>query len=199
MIKLGVITDEVSQSLSEVVAFARQYGLSAVELRSVEGLGPFQWDDSLVARMAQVFREEGLAVCCLSLPFFKCALADTAVRAAHIETLARSLAHAGALGCGLVRGFCFWREARLSLPLCQIVEAYAPVLPLLRDAGITLVLESDPAVYGHTARDLAAILQAIDSPHVRALWDGGNLLFIILGVFAVVIIGVVVFVFVKKK
>ena len=46
MFQLGIITDEVSQNLKEVAAFCRDFDLSHVELRSVEGKGPFEWRDA---------------------------------------------------------------------------------------------------------------------------------------------------------
>lgn len=177
MPRLSVITDEVTQSLRETVDFAHAFSLSAVELRSVEGVGPFDWDAALVQEMRRVFAGEGLAVCCLSLPFFKCDLADAAARAAQVNSLRRALEHANQLNCRLVRGFCFWRVPGDPLPKEAVAEAYQPILPLLKDAGVTMVIEADPSVNGHTARDLAALLGAIDSQQVRALWDGGNLLF----------------------
>ncbi|MCY9670227.1 hypothetical protein M5X11_35940 [Paenibacillus alginolyticus] len=34
--RLGILTDEVSQDLREAIAFAQQFGLQALELRSVD-------------------------------------------------------------------------------------------------------------------------------------------------------------------
>lgn len=39
--RLGVITDEVSQDIWEAAGFARHFGLDALELRSVNDRGPF--------------------------------------------------------------------------------------------------------------------------------------------------------------
>lgn len=177
MIKASVITDEVSQSLQEVLAFARRHALDGVELRSIEGMGAFDFDTRQVRSLASAFRGEGLAVCCLSLPLYKCGLDDVGARAEHEDKLKRAIEHAQLLGCSLLRGFCFWREPDLPLPLAGIAEAYHAVIPLLEGTGIRIVLEADPSVYGHTARDLLAIVRAIDSPAVRVLFDGGNLLF----------------------
>lgn len=177
MLKRSVITDEVSQSIPVVLAFAKEYALDAVELRSVEDKGPFEYDDALIDRLAQAFSQANLPVCALSLPLFKCDMDDQATQDAHLLALEKAIAHAGRLGCRLLRGFCFWRPADGSLPLEAIARAYARVIPLVAAADMRIVIESDPSVNGHTAHHLAAILQAIDSPYVRALWDGGNLIY----------------------
>lgn len=177
MPRLSVITDEVSQSLREVVDFAHAFSLDAVELRSVGGRGPFAWDKAFVSEMARVFAGEGLEVCALSLPFFKCDLADDGARAEHMASLRRAMEHASRLNSRLLRGFCFWRTPGAPLPKEAVAEAYQPVIPRLRDAGMTMVIEADPAVHGHTARDMLALVTAIGDECVRVLWDGGNLLF----------------------
>lgn len=181
MMKRSVITDEVSQSIPDVLAFARSFSLDAVELRSVEGKGPFEFDKTLVETLRTEFVQAGFPVCCLSLPFYKCAIDDLVARQSHIESLKRSLEHADRLGCGLVRGFCFWRDPSAPLPVLQVAEAYQAAIPLLQDANVTLVIEADPSVNGHTARDLKALIEGIDSPAVQALWDGGNLLYAVDG------------------
>jgi len=175
--KLSVITDEVSQNLDEVIAFCQHYHLDGVELRSVEGIGAFDFDRRLVQRMRDQFSSAGLEVCCLSLPFFKCDYRDLAARQQHLDSLKRSLENAHVLGARFVRGFCFWRQKEQPLAVSALQEAFIPVIPLLAESGVTMVLESDPSVNGHTASGLAGYLQAIDSQAVRALWDGGNLLF----------------------
>lgn len=177
MLKRSVITDEVSQSIPVVLDFAKQFSLDALELRSVEDRGPFDYDDALVDRLAEAFGAAGLPVCALSLPLFKCDAEDLQTQATHLAALKAAIAHAKRLGCRLLRGFCFWRPQDGSLPMEAITRAYAQAIPLVAEADMRIVIESDPSVNGHTAHALATILAAIDSPYVRALWDGGNLLF----------------------
>ena len=45
---------------------------------------------------------------------------------------------------------------------------------MAQDAGVTIVLESDPSVNGHTAVELGELIDCIDHPAVQALFDGGN-------------------------
>ncbi len=175
--KLSIITDEISQQLDDVIAFCRHFGLPGVELRSVEGLGVFDWTPQLVNRLQAGLSAAGLQVCCLSLPFYKCAYQDATARQTHLDGLKRSLEIARTLGAGIVRGFCFWRNADQQLAPEALQAAFFDVVPLLRDYGVTMALESDPSVNGHTAAALAGYVRSIDSPQVRALWDGGNLLF----------------------
>lgn len=177
MIRFSVITDEVSQDLGDAIAFAKTFGLDGVELRSVWDTSIFDASHSDVLRMRSMLDTAGLSVCCLSLPFFKCDLEDAATRAEHLKKLETALEHAKMLGASFVRGFSFWEKAEGPTPYDRIAEAFAPALPLLQQAGVRMVLEFDPSVYAGTATKLAKLLTALNSPWVRAVWDGGNLMF----------------------
>ena len=52
---VGVITDEVSQSLACAIEFCKGFGLSALELRSVDGVSPFDWTEEQVRAFQQRF------------------------------------------------------------------------------------------------------------------------------------------------
>ena len=175
--KLSIISDEVSQQLNEIICFCRQFKLKAVELRSIEGLGAFEFTPGLAKRMREQFGALGIEVCSLSLPFYKCEYSDLQTRRQHLESLKRSLEMAQYLGAKIVRGFCFWRHEDAPLTEAALSDAYAPVLPLLADSGVVMGLEADPSVNGHTSAILAGYVRAIGSPFVRAVWDGGNLLY----------------------
>ena len=89
MFQLGVITDEVSQNLREAAIFAKEYGLTALELRSVNERGPFQWtmeDAKAIKAIADEFR---LSIAAISSPLFKCDITDEETIRQHIEGFRR--------------------------------------------------------------------------------------------------------------
>ena len=86
MFQLGIITDEVSQSLKEVAAFCRDFDLSHVELRSVEGKGPFEWQQKEADYIQRFTKDNGLSVVALSAPLFKCDIGDQAAIENHIDS-----------------------------------------------------------------------------------------------------------------
>ena len=175
MIKRSVITDEVSQDPGEVIAFAQAFHLDGLELRTICGKGLLEMDDTLIEELRGRFQDAGLAVCCFSLPLFKCDVADLATQEAQIAAFPRLLQYAKALGTERMRGFCFWKCEN---PYARLREVYGKIAPMAQDAGITIVLESDPSVNGHTALKLREMIECIDHPAVQALFDGGNYPFV---------------------
>lgn len=169
--KRSVITDEVSQNPEEVVSFAKAFGLDGLELRTICDKSLMEMDEPLANRLKERFQEAGLPVCCFSLPLFKCDIADIAAQEAQIAAFPRLLKYAHMFGTRLMRGFCFWQCEH---PHERLREVYGKIAPMAQDAGVTLVLESDPSVNGHTALKLREFIECIGHPAVQALFDGGN-------------------------
>lgn len=175
MFKLSVISDEVSQNLDTVIEFAQRFDLAGIEIRSVWDKGPFNYTPADVKKIEQSISAANLTIPCIGSPFFKCDIDDEAAVSAHIEGLKRCIDAACTLGVPLIRGFSFWKKEGLSSE--AIAERFAPAIPLLKAAGLTMVLEPDPAVNTPNGRTLAQLLKIIDSPQIAALWDPGNIIF----------------------
>ena len=174
MFKKAVITDEISQNFVEALELAKCYNLDAVEVRSVYELGPFEWTDEIVDRIKAEADAAGLPICCVSSPFFKCEIDDREEIARQYESLRKCVRHAKMLGTNLIRGFTFWAKGDYDQNLPKIVEYFKETVKILEEADMIMVLESESSVYAANATKLAAIIDAINSPYVKAVWDPGN-------------------------
>ena len=68
---IGLITDEVSPSLDEGLAFAREEGVGTVDLRVVDGRNVLALSRGELADAARRVRAAGLAVSCICTPLLK--------------------------------------------------------------------------------------------------------------------------------
>ncbi len=66
-----LITDEVSPSLDEGLAFAREEGIGTVDLRVIDGRNVLALSRGELADAAQRVRISGLAVSCICTPLLK--------------------------------------------------------------------------------------------------------------------------------
>lgn len=172
--KLGIITDEVSQNLDEVIELAQRYRLETLELRSVNDRGIHLFSDDEIDAVKAKVEAAGLTVCALSAPIFKCDLDKPEEIEQHFAIAARAIEVAHRLGAKFVRGFSFWAKEPFEQALPLIVEQLRKMARLFEEAGLTFVLEFDPSVYASNGRKVRILIDQVGSPNVQALFDPGN-------------------------
>lgn len=175
MFKKGVITDEISQDLEYAAKMAAEFGLSGLELRSVWNKGVHELTEEEIAKAIQIARSYNLEIPAISSPFFKCNLDSPEEIEQHYEILAKTISAAKKLGAKIIRGFAFWRKGPdFDELLPQIVEKFQKPIAMLKEAGMTLALENEPSTYNCNAVRTVQLIEALNSPQVKAVWDAGN-------------------------
>lgn len=174
MYKTAVITDEISQDIRVAAGLAREYGLDAIEIRSVSERNPFQMNLKDAQEIKRVADDYGLGICCVASPLYKISAADSTARHEQLEALKRCADHMHLWGCGLIRGFAFMREGNAKPDLLEAARAYEEPLRIARDADLTFVIESEPSVRTGNISTLAEFLSMVNDPRVMALYDPGN-------------------------
>ncbi|MCZ8516911.1 sugar phosphate isomerase/epimerase [Paenibacillus filicis] len=172
--RLGILTDEVSQDIREAIRFAGQFGMEALELRSVDDRPLHQLEDEELENIKLLAESSGITICALSAPIFKCELDDPEEVKSHIALAQRYIAIAKLLGAPRIRAFSFWARASFDEALPNIVRELKRIAPYFEEASLTLLLEFDPSVYACNARKTAQLVDAVASPAVKALYDPGN-------------------------
>lgn len=174
MFKRGVITDEISQDFRVAADLASKYKLDGVEIRSVWEKGPHELGSEDIREIRSILSETGLQVCAISSPFYKCDIDSHSEIEAHMDILKRCMELAHMLGTDIIRGFTFWNKGDFEKNLLKIVANYEAPLRLLEKENLILGLEFDDNVMAHNARKLRKVLDGINSPYIRAVWDPGN-------------------------
>jgi len=172
MFQLGVITDEVSQDFEEALQFAVKHELDCVELRSAWEKGPFEFTDEEFQKIKNLSEQYKVPVTAISSPLFKCSFKNEEEKERHIADLERLSFFAESLGAKMIRGFDFFRDVPVSAD--DIKAAYERVIPICEKRGITLLLESEPTTNSYNCEKTAAIVDYINSPVVKSLYEPGN-------------------------
>ncbi len=185
--RLGVITDEISPVLTEALDWIRAEGLRYAEIRMVEGNNVAALTDEEVDRVRREAEARGIGISGVASPLFKCALdpsreVETGDRfgqkeegvEAHFEKLVRVLDIAERLGTRFVRIFSFWRERTPEAHADEIAAHLSRAAAMAEARGLVLLLENERSCNGGYAAEVAAYVNAVGSPSLRALWDPGN-------------------------
>jgi sugar phosphate isomerase/epimerase len=185
--RLSVLTDEVSQDLTEALDWAVRNGLRHVEIRMVSGTNVVDLSDSQVEAAAAEVRRRRLAVSAIASPLFKCALdparpvgggdlfgAKEEPVAAHFDKLGRAIRTARALGTDKIRIFSFWREKEPARHDDEIARHLRRAAEEARGRAL-LLLENETACNGGYAEEVARLVRTVGVPDaLQVLWDPGN-------------------------
>ncbi len=188
-LKLGVITDEISDDLEHSLQFIQSYGLRWVEIRETWGE---QWiteaGADTVRRVRGLLEKYRMRCGVLASPYLKTVLPGTTPlrldpsqmkkipwkyedQAALLE---RALARAEELGAPLVRIFSYWRTADPAPLFPRIAEDLAHAAETAARRKIKLVLENEYSCNVGTGEETERILKLVDHPALGVNWDPGN-------------------------
>jgi sugar phosphate isomerase/epimerase len=196
---LGVVADEISDLPEQAFPVARDLGLHEVELQRLWGKSIVDLNGAEIDRARQLLARYDLRVSMISTGLFKTCRIDlipggdferSADFAQHMEALSRAVVMARAFDCRLVRTFSFrWPHmVDLGNPSPRLPHGGhipPPTLDLIRDGlriparlaereALTLGLENVRSCYGNTGENARIIIDAVDSPALKAVWDPAN-------------------------
>jgi len=173
MFPIAVITDEISQDLTVAAALVKEFGGSALEIRSVWEKGPHEFDANDITRIKRIADDHGLLICDIASPFYKCHFGDAEEERQHLDILRRCIEVAHALETKLIRVFTFWQQPGAP-PWEQIAAKFQEPIRLAEAEDMILGVENDPSTMGTNARQVTQFLSLLNHPQVRSVWDPGN-------------------------
>lgn len=188
--RLGVITDEISQDLGRALDVMAEYGCTDAELRNIYGKYIVDADEEDLKRAEAELARRSMAVPCIDTPLFKCNLEDADAAASgpthgarergldeQMHLLHRSIDLCKRFDAPYIRIFSFWRPKGASLtPEIEdrIAAALTAPVEVAQRAGVVLLLENEHACYLGTGAETARVVEKVGSPALKMVWDPGN-------------------------
>ncbi len=171
--KLSVISDEVSQDLDDLIAFAREFSLDGLEIRTLFNRKPYELVE-LAGSIRTSLKREGLEVSAVASPVFKSNIDNEAEYKQHLKIFERCVELAKTLDTNIIRVFTFWKRDSIERVLDRIVELYQPLIDVAEGEGVILGIENEPSTYANNGLSLSKFLGRIGLKTVKAVWDPGN-------------------------
>jgi sugar phosphate isomerase/epimerase len=193
----GVITDEIDMDLEAALKLAKSLGMTHVELNNVWDKPVADLNAEEIERAKVLLDTYGLRVHVICSMLFRPFELDDIELATmedhprfqdHMAQLDRSIVIAKALGAPYIRTFAFSRHAGFGNPsprfpdgggipadvLAKIAKGLRIACERAAAAGITLALENARAFYANTGGNQRKILDAVDHPNLKIIWDPAN-------------------------
>jgi L-ribulose-5-phosphate 3-epimerase len=199
MSRIAVLTDEVGKTPAEAIDFAKKYGVSWLELRSVPGRKPGghygHLPEAELKQAVKEFHDNGLKVSFLNTGFFKITLPGTEPVFRKPETpearerrLARSktefenrkerlleaIRSAHIIGVDKMRVFTFLRVEKPESVFQQVADVIGEMSAIASKEGIKLAVENEGACNVVTSSELATFIKLLPEKSVGINWDPFN-------------------------
>lgn len=190
-IPIAAITDEFSPTLSEAIPVMTEIGMTGAELRVVNGKNIMDLSDDELKQARQDLERANLPVISIASPLLKCILPDSPPldsRFEHdvfaskhtYEDQERLTQHAFKLakffGARIIRVFSYWRTIEPSACTGAIIEDLRELADLAKREDLIVGLENEHACNVGTASESKTVLDALDHPNLKLVWDPANAL-----------------------
>jgi len=195
--QFGVIPDEISQDLERAFQVARELKMSYVEPHTLWGKAVAELTDAEVAQVKQLLEQYELRVHLVcGMQFRPFSLADVELETMeqhprfreHMQLLERFIQLAQAWDAPYIRTFGFTRDVGGGNPsprspdgggiaeetLAKIAKGLRLACRRVEQAGLVLALENARSLYANTGGNMRRILDAVEHPSLKIIWDPAN-------------------------
>lgn len=174
--RIGFVTDEISDDLQDAITTGLQWGIRDFELRVISGRRVPDIESETLQYLQRLRDEQGIRITGLSPGIFKTPLDEDALLEKELqETLPRTLELAARLEAPLVIVFGFQKRSREPQGHREKAKRIlARAADIARPYNITLAVENEPGFWCDTGSATAALLRELDRPNLRANWDPAN-------------------------
>ena len=174
---LSAFGDEIDPDLDVQLRLLNELDIGYLELRSAWGTNVLNVDDAQIASIKRICEGCSIGVSCIGSPIGKTPIETPIDR--ELENLERIFEVAQSLGTNRVRVFAFYPPGKGcgGDPKAYVSEAIDRLALMAHRAelrNMLLLLENDRGLVGDTPERCQAILMAVDSPHLRHVWDTAN-------------------------
>ena len=171
---LSAFGDEIDADVDVQLRVLKDLDIGYLELRSAWGTNVLELTDDQVGRLIDRCNAHSIRVSCIGSPIGKSPI-DQPIEQV-VDDLNRVLDIAKMLGTDRVRVFSFYPESD-GLQAERVEESISRLRALADVAAerdTVLMLENEGGLVGDIPQRCAAIIDGVNSPNLRYVWDTGN-------------------------
>lgn len=171
---LSGFADEINSDLSIQLKELRRNNISCIEIRGVNGRNVIEHSTSEIKDFKKQLDDAGISVSALGSPIGKIKITDPFEQ--HLDKFKHTLELAEHLGTKNIRMFSFFIPEGESPDLYrdEVLERWQAFVSEAKGTGMILAHENEKGIYGDNAERCLDIIQSINVPIVKAVFDPAN-------------------------
>ncbi len=171
---LSAFGDEIDADVDEQLRVLNELGIGYLELRSAWGTNVLELSDDEVARLIDRCDAHSIRVSCIGSPVGKSQISRPIGEV--VSDLERIIDIAKMLGTDRVRVFSFYPDDEGQQAECvdESISRLRAMADVAGARGVVLWMENEGGLVGDTPERCRAIVEGVDSPNLRYVWDTGN-------------------------
>ena len=176
-IYISGFSDEISANFDEQLATVKKLGMTHISLRAADGKGIADYTpDEIRTQIKPRLEAAGIGVSSLGSPIGKVFVDDEAGFEKQLEQLETLCWICKMLNCKYIRMFSFYiPEGKNPADYREVViEKLKKYAAIAEKHGIILIHENEKDIYGDIAVRCKDVLDAVNSPYFKAVFDFAN-------------------------
>lgn len=190
-LEIAAITDEFTPDLEKALDAMQAIGMTGAEFRVLWGKNIMDLTDGEVKRAMELINARGMRVLSIASPLLKCVLpggpdVDTRFQQDIFNSkhtfddqarlAERAFQLAKLTGAQIVRVFSYWRTVEPEKCYQAICEDLHALAERAKEHDVIIGLENEHACNIGTASEAKAILDQVQHPNLKLVWDPANML-----------------------
>lgn len=173
MMRISAFGDEIAVDFEEQLLVLKQLDIPLIDIRAAWGINCSQFTGDHIEDIKALCSQHGIAVSCMGSPIGKSPIADPIdVESERLKTIGET---AHQLGTRNIRLFSFYPEGDVDDAATQeSIERLTVLTEIAAQNDLQLLLENEKGVVGDLPERCLQLMRAIDSPHLRFIWDPAN-------------------------
>ena len=173
MMKISAFGDEIAVDFEEQLQVLQRLKISRIDIRAAWGVNCSLFADEHIKHINILCQQYRIQVSCMGSPVGKSPLQDDI--AIESERLKRIGEIAHRLGTKNIRIFSFYPQAVVSPSVMQTsIERLQILAGIAAEGDLHLLLENEKGLVGDTPERCLKLLQSVDSPRLKFIWDPAN-------------------------
>jgi sugar phosphate isomerase/epimerase len=174
MAKLSAFADEVTDDFHGQVKFLADEKVDFIELRFINRKNVMNLTRQELKEAKKMIQDYGLKVSAIGSPIGKVKLDEPFEP--HLDKFKHAVELAAFFETPFIRMFSYYAPAGKDIDdyRNEVMERMSAKIEIIRDVNVIMVHENETHIYGHSAANCVDIVETINSPKLRLVYDPAN-------------------------